>query len=157
MVDIHKLPNQGTDNMDPLKRQALYNAFKLVASLNPREKIVREELIDALRRPVPPAAERESDAVIRHAYRHYIINADVDNAERIVSYFEASVLTNKSVEALRAAAYRGTLAKVTEFRDGRDRVGVTLRSLADWCNWDQRYFEESGRLLDSIREVRDET
>lgn len=138
-------------------RQALWNAAMLVASLNRGEPITREEIIEELRRPLPPADQRETDAGIRHAYRHYITNAGVENAMRIVTYVEAAALTGKSVQAIRQAKYRGAVLGTTEYRDGWERTGVYLRSLADWCNWTPQYFEESTRLLDAMREARDET
>ncbi len=153
MVDVTKLPGQGLNNLDSLKRQALRNAALLVASLEPGETITREWLIEELRRPVPPASARESDAVIRHSYRHYVLNAGVSNATQIVSYSEAAALTGKSVEAIRQAAYRGSLKKMTEYRDGRERSGVVLQSLADWCNWPVEHFEESARLAAEWREA----
>lgn len=155
MVNVVDMPGQGKNNLRPLERRALRNAARLVASLSPGEAISREEIIEELRQALPPEDERESDAVIRHAYRHYIINADVDNAEMIVTYAEAAALTGKSVEAIRQAAYRGAVIKLTEYRDGRERSGVVLRSLADWCNWDPKYFEKSARLAEELRKLRE--
>ena len=155
MTTVLELPNQGRNNLNPLERQALRNAAALVASLDPGKTISREQLIEGLRRPVPPADECESDAAIRHAYRHLVINAGVENAERVVTYAEAGALTGKSVEAIRQAAYRGALVKLTEHRDGRERAGVTLRSLADWLRWTPAQFEEGALLARKLKNLSD--
>ena len=138
--------------MDSLKRQALMNAFTVVEKLKPGQPITRENLIEALRKPLPAVRECPSDAVILHAYRHYVINAGVCNVHRIVTYEEAATLANKSVEAIRQAAYRGTLMKSTEYRDGRERVGVFLNSLEKWCGWTSQEYQEADRQLKSIRD-----
>ena len=136
--------------MDTFKLQALWNAASLVGSLDPGEMISREELIDKLRKPVP-AVGRPSDSVILHAYRHYVINAGVQGANTVVSYEEASALCGKSVEAIRQAAYRGALVKLTEYWNGCERAGVVFTSLADWCRWTHQDFTEAERLLNEMR------
>ena len=129
--------------MDYLKLQALRNAFRVVERLKRGETISREALIDALREPLPPAPGLESEAVILHAYRYYVINRGVKSANQVVTYEEAAVLSGKSVEAIRQAAYRGTLVKMTEYRDGRTRAGVVAKSLSDWCGWTSQKFEDA--------------
>ena len=141
--------------MDPLKRQAILNAAQVVAKLEPDQTINREDLIDELRKPLPPASGCPSDAVILHAYRHYVINAGVKNVYRIVTYEEAAMLANKSVEAIRQAAYRGTIMKSTEYWNGRERTGVFLKSLSDWCKWTSQEYQEADSRLGSIREASD--
>ena len=137
--------------MDPLKRQSLLNAARVVEKLNPRETISREELIEELRKPLPAVRECPSDTVILHAYRHYVINAGVANVHRIVNYGEASTLANKSVEAIRQAAYRGTIMKSTEYWNGRARTGVYLTSLAEWCGWTSQEYQEADTRLKAMR------
>ena len=141
--------------MDPLKRQAILNAAQVVAKLEPDQTINREDLIDELRKPLPPARGCPSDAVILHAYRYYVINAGVKNVYRIVTYEEAAMLANKSVEAIRQAAYRGTIMKSTEYWNGRERTGVFLKSLSDWCKWTSQEYQEADSRLGSIREASD--
>ena len=141
--------------MDPLKRHALLNAALVVEKLHPDQTITREDLIEELRKPLPAASECPSDAVILHAYRHYVINAGVKNVHRIVTYEEAATLANKSVEAIRQATYRGTLMKSTEYWDGRERTGVFLNSLSEWCRWTSQEYREADSRLRSMREDRD--
>ena len=112
--------------------------------------ISREKLIEVLRKPVP-AVGRPSDAEILHAYRHYVINAAVQSANTVISYEEASALCGKSVEAVRQAAYRGVVEKLTEYWDGRERAGVVFRSLADWCRWTPQDFTEAQQSLNEMR------
>ena len=138
-------------------RQALRNAYHLVAELKEGQTITRNDIVQALRKPLPPAGERESDAEIRHGYRHYIINAEVKRAMRVVTYAEAAALSGKSTQAIRQAAYRGAILRTTEYRDGWERTGVYLRSLADWCQWTPQQFQKCGRRLDAMREARNET
>ena len=142
--------------MDPLKQQALLNAALVVEKLKPGETITREDLIEGLRKPLPPASECPSDAVILHAYRHYVINAGVSNVHRIVTYEEAATLANKSVEAIRQAAYRRTLMKSTEYWNGRERTGVFLNSLSAWCKWTPQEYQQADGLLRSMREAPDD-
>ena len=139
--------------MDPLKTQALLNAALLAEQLEPGQTITREELIERLRKPLPTIRDCPSDAVILHAYRHYVINAGVSNVHRIVTYEEASTLANKSVEAIRQAAYRGTIMKSAEYWNGRERTGVFLKSLSDWCKWTPQQYQDADGLLRSMREA----
>ena len=141
--------------MDSLKRQALLNAAHVIGKLEPGQSITREDLIEELRRPLPVGSGCPSDAVILDAYRHYVINAGVANVYRIVTYEEAATLANKSVEAIRQAAYRRTLMKSTEYWNGRERTGVFLRSLAAWCDWTPQQYQEADSRLRSMREVRE--
>ena len=138
--------------MDALKRQALLNAAMVVARLEPDQSITREALIDELRKPLPPTSGCPSDSEILHTYRHYVINAGVKNVHRIVTYEEAATLANKSVEAIRQAAYRGTIMKSTEYWNGRERTGVFLKSLSGWCKWTSQEYQEADTLLGSMRE-----
>ena len=142
--------------MDPLKRQALLNAARVVEKLKPKQTITREDLIEELRKALPAGSGRPSDAVILHAYRHYVTNAGVKNVHRIVTYEEAAILANKSVEAIRQAAYRGTLRTSTEYWDGRERPGVFLNSLSAWCKWTSQKYQEADCRLRSMREAHDD-
>ena len=141
--------------MDPLKRQALWNAALVAAKLEPGQTITRDDLIEELRKPLPSGSGSPPDAVILHAYYLYVINAGVQNVYQIVTYEEAATLANKSVEAIRQAAYRGTLMKSTEYLNGRERVGVRLKSLANWCEWTPQEYREAGTWLRDIREAHD--
>ena len=107
-------------------------------------------MIEKLRKPVP-AVGRPPDAVILHAYRHYVINAAVRSANTVISYEEASALCGKSVEAVRQAAYRGVVEKLTEYWNGRERAGVVFRSLAEWCRWTPQEFTEAEQSLNEMR------
>ena len=141
--------------MDALKRQALLNAARVVAKLEKGNTITRDDLIAELRQPLPSGSRRPSDAEILHAYRLYVINAGVQNSYRIVTYEEAASLANKSVEAIRQAAYRRTLKKSTEYLNGKERSGVFLNSLANWCKWTSQEYREADRRLREIREAHD--
>ena len=94
--------------------------------------------------------------MILHAYRHYVTNAGVKNVPRLVTYVEAAILANKSVEAIRQPAYSGTLMKSTEYWDGRERTGVFLNSLTAWCKWTSQEYQEAGSRLSLMREARDD-
>ena len=133
--------------MDKQTKRALWNAAQMIASLKRSESITREELIERLRSPLPEPTP--SEAVIRHAYRHYVIYGGIRNASRVVPYGLAAQLAGTTVEAVRQAAYRGDLVKLTVLWNGRQRTGVTLASLAAWRRWPHTRFEEAGR------EVRD--
>ena len=133
--------------MDRLTRRALHNAAALVASLEPGEAISREDLIDALRQPDLPDDLRPSDAVIHHAYRHYVLRGGIGHAATIVDYSLAAELSGTSVEAVRQAAYRGRLEKQSVYRYGRERAGVTLQSLAGWQRWSPQQSEEFARRI----------
>ena len=141
--------------MDPLKRQALYNAAVLVAKLEEGQTITRDQLIAELRKSLPPVRDCPSDAVILHAYRYHVLNAGLKNGYRTVTYEEAAALADKSVEAIRQAAYRGTLRKSTEYWNGRERTGVYIESLADWCKWTPQERREADRGLQALREDHD--
>ena len=139
--------------MDGTKRQAMRNAYRVVTKLKKStDTITRADLIEALRRPLPPG-EFESDATIRSAYRHIILNAGVRDGHRVVTYAAAAALAGKSIEAIWQAAYRKRLTKLTEHRNGRERVGVTFISLANWCRWTPEQIAEAARQLDAIREA----
>ena len=127
----------------------------MIERLEPNDTITREHLIDELRKPLPPVSGCPSDAVILHAYRHYVTNAGVKNVLRIVTYEEAATLADKSVEAIRQAAYRGTIMKSTEYWNGRERTGVFLKSLSDWCKWTHQEYQEAESRLESMREAHD--
>ena len=139
--------------MNSLERQAMRNANILVTSLkNDDDTITRAELLNILRRPLPPRRECGSDAIIRHAYRLNVLNAGVQRAHQIVTYDEAATLAGKSVEAIRQAAYRKAISKSTEYWNGGERTGVFFKSLADWCKWSAQQSKEAETLLQSMRE-----
>ena len=134
--------------MDKLTRRALWNAVSVVESLKDGESITREALVDALRRPLPDITP--SEAEIRHAYRHYIIRAGVQNADDVVTYAQAAEFAGTTVEAIRQAAYRGRLAKLGVYRYGREWSGVTLRSLAEWRGWSAAQLKAAARQIEAL-------
>ncbi len=139
--------------MDPELRRAMRNAASLVARLRPGEKISQEDLVDALRAPLPDVVEDE--ATLRHSYRHYVINGGIDNADAVVTYEEAAELAKSTVDALRSAAYRGQLVKLGTINvegDGRERQGITLRSLAEFKRWPLEKFESAAAQVAKWRE-----
>ena len=73
---------------------------------------------------------------------------------KAVTYDEAAELLGKSVEAVRQAAYRGSVTKTTEYRKGRERVGVRLDSLRKWLGWDDADYRDAARRLTVIRQRR---
>ena len=138
--------------MEAETRQMMFNSVKLVTSLKPGETITREDLIDALREPLPD--DVQSEATLRHAFRHYILRGGIKNADAIVTYEEAAKLAKSTVDALRAAAYRGKLIKLgimTVQWDGRHRRGITLRSLAEYKRWSLAKFEAAAHQVEKWR------
>ena len=118
-----------------------WNAASAIASLKPGESISREDLIDALRRPLPDPDLRPSEAIIRQSYRYYVLRAALDGADMVVTYPEAARLTGKTETAIRQAAYRGhPLVRLSTRFMGRERKGVTLLSLAAWMRWPYHVF-----------------
>ena len=130
--------------MDKETRLALFNVSIFASKLKPGESVPSERFFEVMaRRPdVLP-----SDAVIRHAYRHYVINRGVPQAERVVSYSDAGLLAGTTVAAIRQAAYRRRVTPLTEYLNDRERRGVTLRSLGEWRGWTQEQFHTADRLL----------
>ncbi|MYA41183.1 MAG: hypothetical protein F4Z31_05470 [Gemmatimonadetes bacterium] len=126
--------------MDTQTKRVLYNIVALVESLKTGESISREEMIERLRRRVP-ADDLPSEPVLRHAFRHFILNAGIRNAEQVVTYRQAARLAGTTVAAIRQAAYRKALIRLTVYRDGREWSGVTLRSLAVWRKWSSERFQ----------------
>lgn len=126
--------------MDTQTKRVLYNLVVLVQSLRREQNITREQMIDRLRRRVP-ADDLPSEAQLRHAYRHLILNAGIKNADQVVTHREAAALANTTVSAIRQAAYRKDLTRLTVYRHGREWSGVTLRSLAAWRKWPRERFE----------------
>ena len=126
--------------MDTQTKRVIYNLVILVESLRPSQTIARQELIDRLRRRIP-ADNLPSEAELRHALRHLILNAGIKNAEQVVTYRQAAKLAETTVAAIRQAVYRKNLTRLTVYRHGREWSGVTLRSLAVWRNWSLERFE----------------
>jgi hypothetical protein len=141
----------GNRYMDNTKRQALKNAARVARRLQSGEELNSAEVIKELRKPLPPLSVLESDQAIRADYDHYVLHAGVSQPYRVLSYDEAAALTGKSVEAVRQAAYRGSINKTTEFRKGRERVGVRLDSLRKWVGWNSSECREASRRLDAMR------
>ena len=140
--------------MDPELRRAMRNAASLVARLRPGETISREELIDALRAPLTDV--EESPATLRHYYRHHILSAGLKNADAVVTYEEAAKLSGSTIDGLRSAAYRGQLVKLGTMNvegDGRDRIGITLSSLAAFKRWPFQKFQEAAAEVARWREA----
>ena len=134
--------------MDREKRRAMLNAVRLVLSLEPGETITREGAIDMLRKPLPDVEENE--ATLRQAYRHYVLQGGIQNANAVITYEEAAKLANTTVDALRAAAYRGQLVKLGTMNvesDGRMRRGITLVSLAGFKGWPLEKLQEAARQV----------
>lgn len=132
--------------MDTQTKRAIYNLVILVESLKSEQTITRQELIDRLRRRVP-ADNLPSEAELRHAYRHLILNAGIKNAQQVVTYRQAAKLADTTVAAIRQAVYRKNLTRLTVYRHGREWSGVTLRSLAAWRNWSLERFEAAARAV----------
>ena len=140
--------------MNQETRRAMLNAVKLISRLKSGEKISREDLIDALSKPLPDVDE--DDATLRHAYRHYVLRRGIDNAEAVITYEEAARLSSSTVDALRSAAYRDQLVKLGTMNvesDGRKRCGITLRSLAEFKHWPLKKFQEASRQVAKWREA----
>ena len=132
--------------MDKVTRLALLNIATLASELEPGATISSERFFEIMAR-TPDVLP--SDAVIRHAYRHFVVNRGIPNAERIVSYRQAAELADTSIAAIRQAAYRRRVTPLTEYFNGLERRGVTLRSLGKWRGWTQAKFQESVRLLET--------
>ena len=128
--------------MDTQTKRTLYNLVVLVGSLRPGQHITRAEIIDRLRRRVP-VDHLPSEAELRHAYRHLILNGAIHNAEQVLTYRQAARLAGTTPAAIRQAAYRRDLVSLSVFRAGREWSGVTLRSLAEWRKWSQERFQEA--------------
>ena len=111
--------------------------------------------MEELRKPLPPLLDLESDQAIRADYDHYVLHAGVSRPYKVLTYDEAAELLGKSVEAVRQAAYRGSLPKTTEYRKGRERVGVRLDSLRKWVRWDDAGYRDAARRLTVIRQRRE--
>lgn len=140
--------------MDREKRRMMLNEVRLVTELKPGEKISREDLIDGLRLPIPDY--EESEPTLRHSYRHYVLRGDIVNADSVITYEEAARLADSTVDALRAAAYRGQLVKLGTMNvegDGRHRRGITLRSLSEYKRWPLEKFQKAARQVAKWREV----
>ena len=138
--------------MDTQTKRVLYNLVSLVEALTPDQRITRQKLVARLRRPVP-ADNLPSEPVLRHAYRHLILNAGIPNAEQVVTHREAAALAETTVAAIRQAAYRKDLIRLTVFRAGREWSGVTLRSLADWRKWSQERFAAAAAAVKDFEGV----
>ena len=139
--------------MDQELRRAMRNAVVLAESLRGRSTISPQEVIDALRAPLPDVEENE--ATLRHSYRHYVLSGGIDNADAVVTYEEAAELAESTVDALRSAAYRGQLVKLGTINvegDGRARQGITLRSLAEFKRWPLEKFESAAAQVAKWRE-----
>ncbi len=132
--------------MDTQTKRTLYNLVVLVGSLRPDQDITRAEIIDRLRRRVP-VDHLPSEAELRHAYRHLVLNAGIDNAQQVLTYRQAARLADTTAAAIRQAAYRKDLVSLSVFRAGREWSGVTLRSLADWRKWSLERFQEAAAAV----------
>lgn len=130
--------------MDKETRLALLNISIFASELKPGESVPSERFFEVMsKRPdILP-----SDAVIRHSYRHYVTNRGVPHAQRVVSYSDAAQLAGTTVAAIRQAAYRRRVTPLTEYLDGIERRGVTLRSLAEWRGWTQEQLQKASRSL----------
>lgn len=137
--------------MDRLTRQALWNAACVVAGLKPGDAISLEDLIDGLRRPLPDTPP--SDAEIYHAHRFHVLHGGIKNAETVVTYEEAANLAETTGAAIRQAASRGRVVKLGVFWNGRERSGITLRSLSEWRRWPLDKFNEAARQVAKWREA----
>lgn len=126
--------------MDTQTKRVLYNVVALVESLKAGQSITREAMIDRLRRRVP-ADDLPSEPVLRHAFRHLILHAGIRDAAQVVTYRQAAQLAGTTVAAIRQAAYRKDLTRLTVYHHGRERSGVTLPSLAAWRKWTRERFE----------------
>ena len=134
--------------MDKLTKRALWNAVSLVEGLEDGGTITKEAIVDALRRPLPDITP--DDTQIFHAYRHLILRAGVKNADKVATYEEAAELAGTTVAAIRQLAYRGKLVKLGTYVNGRERRGVTLRSLGEWCGWSPDELKDAAAKLESF-------
>lgn len=138
--------------MDSGEIQALKNSAKLAAiALTRSEPISPDEVLRVLRRPLPDPRDLEDYAIIAADYKHWVTNAGITGARRVVSYKEASKLTGKSQQAIRQAAHRGQIRKTTERWRGRETVGVYLDSLAEWAGWSLDKWRRAARRIDKAR------
>ena len=144
----------GNRYMDNTKRLALKNTARLARRLQAGEVLTPEEIVEELRKPLPPLKQLESDQAIRAEFDHYVIHAGVTRPYEVLTYDEAAELVGKSVEAVRQAAYRGSLTKTTEYRKGQERVGIRMDSLRKWVGWDEKEYPDAADRLDAIRKRR---
>ncbi|MDE2804047.1 MAG: hypothetical protein OXN18_02765 [Gemmatimonadota bacterium] len=135
--------------MNNQTKRLFYNVVTLIESLEPDERITRKALIEHLRRRVPVDIV-PSEPVLRHAYRHLVLNSGIKNAGQAVTYRQAAALAKTTVSAIRQAAYRGDVIKLTVYRYGREWSGVTLRSLAEWRGWSQERFKAAARRVEGF-------
>ena len=94
----------GKRYMDDNTRLALKNAARVARRLQSDEVLSPKEIIEELRKPLPPRSVLESDQAIRADYDHYVLQAGVSSPYRVVTYDEAAELTGKSHQSLWAAA-----------------------------------------------------
>ena len=107
-------------------RRAMLNAVKLVTRLEPREKFSREDLIDALRQPLPDVDENE--ATLRHAYRHYILRGGIDNADAVITYEEAAKIFWQYSGCPESSCVQGTACEARDNETLRVTVGIDVVS-----------------------------
>ena len=151
--------------MNFLERQAMWNSATLVAKLKPGESITREDLIDALRRPLPvlgiydrpsddrPSDDMPSDREIFHAFQYYVIQDGIKNTEELLTYKEAARISETSADALRQAARRGRLIRQYFYRYGYKRAGIPLKSLAEYKGWDHDQFQAAAEQVAKWRKT----
>ena len=67
--------------MDNQSKRLFYNVVTLIESLEPDKRITRKALIEHLRRRVPEEIV-PSEPVLRHAYRHLVLNSGINEPQQ---------------------------------------------------------------------------
>ena len=137
--------------MDNQTKRLSCNVVTLMKSLEPDKRTTRKALIEHLRRLVPEEIV-PSEPVLRHAYRHLVLNNGIKNAEQVVTYRQAAELARTTVPAIRQAVDRKDITRLTVYRYGREWSAVTLRSLAEWRRWSQERFEVAARMVEGFED-----
>ena len=144
--------------MECRERQAIRNAYRVIERLEPGETISREDLIEALREPLPPPGIVEYDAAIFEGYRYFVERAAVNDAPVILTYREAARASGKSEAAIKQAVYRGTLRATTLRKNGNPvRSGVYFHAFANWCKWSTEQRQIAADEVNALRSSTGET
>ena len=134
--------------MDQVNLKLMAALVRLFTKLKPGQTVTREQLIDHF---ANQPQHEESESTLRHAYRHYVKHRGISNAHAVVSYEEAAKLSGRTVDALRAAAYRGSLRTTTEHHEiggnYRKRTGMFLYELGEFCGWSCTQFEKAAKQV----------
>lgn len=137
--------------MNSETRRLIQNCTALAhQAITSSEPLSPDQILETLSKPLPNP-DLVDEAILRHEFKYWVEHRGTKGAWQVVSFKEAVALSGKSEGSLRRATSRKRILQTTQTWRGRQMVGVYLFSLARYCGWSIKEWQEAGSCLEEMR------